>query len=323
MNVRYQDDTVLLRQADAMALLASLDSASVDLVATDPPYFRVKDEPWDRAWDDAGAFLRFIDDICAEFRRVLKPNGSLYIFASPEMERRVASVVEGHLRVLNVVRWRKEEGWHNKTEREALRSYLSPWEAIVFAEQYADEYAEAEQALHKAVYAPIGRAIATMREAAGISRGDVDTVCAPSEKPMGLCYRWESGDCLPTEDQFAKLCRLTGSTASYEVRIQYEELRRPFDLRPKDQADDIWDFGTVAPYPDKHPCEKPLALMEHIIRASARPGALVLDPFAGSATTLLAARNLGRRAIGGDASEKWTAFGAHRLSQHDLFQGAA
>ncbi len=59
----------------------------------------------------------------------------------------------------------------------------------------------------------------------------------------------------------------------------------------------MWDFSTVSSYPGKHPCEKPLALMEHIIRTSSRPGAVVLDCFAGSGTTGVAALNTGRRAI--------------------------
>ena len=48
------------------------------------------------------------------------------------------------------------------------------------------------------------------------------------------------------------------------------------------------------------PDQKPLALYERIIKASSNPGDLVLDPFAGCATTPIAARNLGRRWVGID-----------------------
>ena len=61
---------------------------------------------------------------------------------------------------------------------------------------------------------------------------------------------------------------------------------------------DTWTFDTVKPYPGKHVCEKPVAMLEHIITASSRPGAVVLDAFAGSGATGVAAMNLGRRFIG-------------------------
>jgi hypothetical protein len=47
-----------------------------------------------------------------------------------------------------------------------------------------------------------------------------------------------------------------------------------------------------------HPTQKPLQVMSQFVSAFTAEGALILDPFMGSGTTLLAARNLGRRAIG-------------------------
>jgi site-specific DNA-methyltransferase (adenine-specific) len=60
------------------------------------------------------------------------------------------------------------------------------------------------------------------------------------------------------------------------------------------------------------------------IRLSSWPGETVLDPFAGSGTTLLAARQLGRRAIGVEASERYCELAVERLAQGELaFDGAA
>ena len=83
-----------------------------------------------------------------------------------------------------------------------------------------------------------------------------------------------------------------------ELRREYEELRRPFTVSAEVPYTDVWTFPTVQAYRGKHPTEKPVALMRHIISASSRPGAVVLDPFAGSGTTGVAARELGRSFVG-------------------------
>lgn len=67
-----------------------------------------------------------------------------------------------------------------------------------------------------------------------------------------------------------------------------------------------------------HPNEKPLQVLEPLITWSSAPGGLVLDPFAGSASTLIAARALGRRAIGIEESERWCKRAAIRLAQGAL-----
>lgn len=64
-----------------------------------------------------------------------------------------------------------------------------------------------------------------------------------------------------------------------------------------------------------HTTQKPVELMEHYIRNSTDPGQLVLDPFAGSAATLVAAMRAGRRAIGCELNPKWFRLAAARLER--------
>jgi site-specific DNA-methyltransferase (adenine-specific) len=68
-----------------------------------------------------------------------------------------------------------------------------------------------------------------------------------------------------------------------------------------------------------HPCPKPLRMVSWLVSEGSDSGALVLDPFAGSGTTLVAAKRLGRRAIGIEISEAYCKIAVQRLSQKELF----
>jgi site-specific DNA-methyltransferase (adenine-specific) len=72
-----------------------------------------------------------------------------------------------------------------------------------------------------------------------------------------------------------------------------------------------------------HPNQKPAHVLDVLIGYACPPGGLVLDPFAGSGSTLDAARASGRRAIGIEAREDYAEKSARRLSQATLFGGAA
>ena len=66
------------------------------------------------------------------------------------------------------------------------------------------------------------------------------------------------------------------------------------------RLDDVWDISRVPPIKQLYPTEKPLALLERIVKASSAPDDVVFDPFCGCGTTIHAAQNLGRRWIGID-----------------------
>ncbi len=68
----------------------------------------------------------------------------------------------------------------------------------------------------------------------------------------------------------------------------------------------------------EHPCPRPLEQIKHLVKWFTLPGFSILDPFMGSGTTLVAAKNLGRRAIGIEIEERYCEIAAKRLSQQVL-----
>lgn len=99
-------------------------------------------------------------------------------------------------------------------------------------------------------------------------------------------------------------------------------------LRPQDMADcftpeeDTWYFprvaGTFKERAGFHGCQMPEQLLGRIIRLCSREGELVLDPFAGSATTLVTAKKLGRQFIGFELSEDYAKRGGERAAQAEV-----
>jgi site-specific DNA-methyltransferase (adenine-specific) len=86
----------------------------------------------------------------------------------------------------------------------------------------------------------------------------------------------------------------------------------------------VWNVAPAARQGSGRPAPFPVELARRCIRLSTWPGEVVFDPFVGSGTTLVAARQLGRRAIGVERSEAYCLAIIDRLAQQSLdFAGAA
>ena len=86
----------------------------------------------------------------------------------------------------------------------------------------------------------------------------------------------------------------------------------------------VWDFPRVRyrmPEYENHPTQKPIALLERIIKASSNEGDIILDPFSGTFTTSYVAKSLNRKSIGIEIQDEYVKIGLRRLGIQEEFNG--
>jgi len=86
----------------------------------------------------------------------------------------------------------------------------------------------------------------------------------------------------------------------------------------------VWEFARVRYRMEEyenHPTQKPIALMERIIKASSKPGDVVMDPFSGTFTTCYVAKELGRNCIGIEMQDEYVKIGLRRLRLAEEYKG--
>lgn len=89
------------------------------------------------------------------------------------------------------------------------------------------------------------------------------------------------------------------------------------------RPDNILDCGLGSKEGGLHPTQKPLKLMQSLIELTTQKNQLVLDPYAGSGSTLLAAKLLGRRYVGFEINPEYVRICRERLEEEDLLSFAA
>ena len=111
-------------------------------------------------------------------------------------------------------------------------------------------------------------------------------------------------------------------TSHEEIYVLGRGFRRSEDIK---RCGSVLRFQNVVSWSGEsgqrvHPNEKPLGLMLHLLERC--PTGVILDPFMGSGTTLRAAKDLGRKAIGIELEERYCEIAAERCSQEVLDLGA-
>ena len=95
----------------------------------------------------------------------------------------------------------------------------------------------------------------------------------------------------------------------------YELMKR---LNGNKQMTDVWQLPAIGRWEKscgKHPTQKPLGVLARLIQASTQPGAWILDPFNGSATTGIAAHLLGRKYLGLEMEDEFLSMSKARREE--------
>ncbi|MFP1915043.1 DNA-methyltransferase [Lonsdalea quercina] len=322
-----------LVNADSLDFIKTLPDNCIDLIATDPPYFRVKKNAWDNQWSSEEQYLKWLDDIFAEFWRVLKPAGSLYVFCGWRLASDTELLMRKRFNVLNHIIWAKPSGRWNGCRKEDLRSYFPATERVLFAQHHSgprkqkeDVYSGKCADLKRDVFRPLIDYFRNARAALKVTSQEIN---AATGKQMASHWFSDSQWKLPSEMDYSKLQRLFSRIAAEqqqqhqldkshsaladdyatlsrqysELVNEYDRLRRPFSVSALVPYTDVWTYPPVQFYPGKHPCEKPAEMMSDIIAASSRPGDIVADFFMGSGVTIKEALKLGRNGLGVELEE--------------------
>ncbi|VXD17318.1 M.PflMI [Planktothrix serta PCC 8927] len=298
MSIYFKTPEITLYQGDCLEVLSLLPEESVNLIVTDPPYHSTKKAniTGDRNFKTDEEYLAWLESITEQWQRILAPNGSIYCFTSSKMAAQVEVMLSKKFNILASITWTKPndpgyDGWKQKTKKESLRSWYLHSERIIFAEATSKENPKlsAFSFLLKKTRLATGLSTIELTEAIG-EYGSVNH--------GGAVSNWETGRNIPNCEQYEKLKSVFSKYAPEVPQLpDYEKIIRPFFVNSDILYTDIWDFKTVKPYTGKHPAEKPLDLIKHIINTSSYPNDIILDCFAGSGVVGQAAKILGRKAI--------------------------
>lgn len=132
--------------------------------------------------------------------------------------------------------------------------------------------------------------------------------------------------CVKDRDNYtfnADAIRVEAKTGAHRKLIDYRK-PVPSVYSTTKVPGNVWQFPRVRYRMDEyenHPSQKPVALLDRIIRASSNPGEIVLDPFSGTFTTSAVAKQLGRKSIGIEIEEQYVKIGLQRLALASSYKG--
>ncbi len=317
MAVYFQPNTIYC--GNCTDIMMRFPSKSVDLIYADPPFFT--NEEWEIIWGDGFEirafedrwkggvenYIAWMEPKIRECFRVLKDTGSMYLHCDWHAADYLKVLIDKIFgdRMVNSIVWKRtsaHSGSQNVRKFGAIHDRLlfySKTDDYVFNPQYVpydEEYVEKYYRYKD----PDGRRwTSSDLMARGVRDGD-------SGKP------WRGIDPAKRGNHWKFTVQRLDELVE-EGRIYFPKKRggvprykRYLDEMKGQLLQDIWmDIKPISAHSKErlgYPTQKPVELLERIINASSNPMDIVLDPFCGCGTSLVAAHNLKRRWIGIDIS---------------------
>ena len=236
-----------------------------------------------------------------EMQRLLKPTGSMYLHCDPTASHYLKTLMDA---IFGAKNFRNEIVWR-RTNAKGLAStrFASNHDVLLYYAKTKEPSWNPQYQAHDADY--VKKSYRRVEPETG-RRYRLDNLANPNKNRPNLTYeflgvtrvwRW-------TKERMQK---------AYEDGLVVQtkpggvpSLKRYLDEQKGRAVDDLWmDFGSIQASAKEHvgyPTQKPLVLLERIIKASSNKGAMILDPFCGCATACVAAENLERQWVGIDLS---------------------
>jgi len=309
---------------DCLNVLKDIKDGSVDLVIADPPYYKImtKDwkqqkHDWDNNWKNMDEYIEFIRKVGLELKRVMKPNGSLYMFADDKNAAYVQVELDKIFELDNVIIWVKPnnmtiKGWAG------FRSYAPITERILFYSNEArgnNNLCNPLYAENCKVYAPLVEYMIEQKKKikeyfkfkTNAEFNKYVNKITDTKSVVSRHYFTYSQWVFPKKEIYEKLQGINDTIFEkdfevfkkefVELRKEYNSMRKCFE--PAENYTDVWTFNIMGGKESlgKHPTQKPIAIIKRIIKTSSRDGDLILDPFCGSGTVPVACKELGRKYI--------------------------
>ena len=298
--------------------LAQFEGDSVDLIYLDPPFFT--NRKYEVIWGDEAEMRSFADrwqgginvyvdwmrERMVDLHRILKPTGSLYLHCDPTASHYLRVMLDsifGYRNFRNEIIWRRSTS-HNDA-RQGLGRYGRVHDVILF-------YGKSSTTWWNQQYAPVTDSHLT----GGYKRVEPETgrrymeADVTASKPGGDTeYDWHG--VRPYKNRYWAYSRENMEQFEREGRLIYRRTGMPrlkvyLDESKGVPLTDVWnDIGPISATSTErmgYPTQKPVDLLRRIVGASCPPNGLVLDPFCGCGTTVVAAAELGRQWAGIDIS---------------------